>query len=101
MAVPVALGLVRNRVPADFELASNQVDDPVIGNAGSGVQAPLAAAVVGERGIADLHEEQSGCGVILVIPRTAGNNSHVRLRFGTPSQMQRLLIPDAIARAES
>jgi len=46
------------RIPVDFDASALDVDDPVIPDAGQGIQPGLPAAILGEGLVRDLDNEQ-------------------------------------------
>src|SRR5688500_2936316 len=62
--VPEAIGLrpVGDGTTVDLELAVAEVRDPVVEDAGAGVKAALANAVIRQRGFAHLDDEERSLG---------------------------------------
>src|ERR1700722_14711939 len=81
VTVTVDLRRVGDRGAANLQLAIDEVDDPVVGDAGTGVEAGLWPAVVGQRGVAHLDNQDGECRMVLIVFWTAGNDGYVRLGF--------------------
>src|SRR5579875_740235 len=81
VAVAIRLGGIGLRITVDFELLVYEIDDPVIGNAGAGVETGFARAVVSQRTIADLNNQHGHSGMIAIILAPANHNRDIGFRF--------------------
>src|SRR5579875_849847 len=81
--ITVAIGLRRIGawIAAHFELLVHEIDDPVIGDAGAGVEAGLARAVIIETALGYLNDENSSCGMIAIILAPADHNGDIGFGF--------------------
>src|SRR5205814_9555723 len=70
---------VRLRSSINLKEALFQVDNPVIGDAGTGVQASLAVAIVSQRCFAHLNDKQSSFGIVslLVVEHSSLDNRDI------------------------
>jgi hypothetical protein len=66
----------------DFQALIQEIDNPILRNAGLGVQTGLALTVIRQRCVRHLNDEDSRLwmGIPIVTWRT-GNDSQIRLRF--------------------
>src|SRR5262245_25537734 len=87
--------LIQPRLAVDLKYLVHQIHDPVIGDAGTRVEAPLVAAVEEQARLGDLDQESGPGGVLgKIVAREAGNNRDVRLRLGLGIERNRVLHPD-------
>src|SRR6266571_166299 len=91
----VACAAVRPGVSVHFDAAIDQIHDPVLGNAESGVQTPLGVAVVAQRAVRDLDDQQGGSGVVVtIVSNCPTDNRDIGLGFGGGPESERELHAD-------
>jgi cytochrome c553 len=88
-------------VAVHLERALREIHDPVVDEAGAGVEAALVLAVQSEAGVAHLDHEYGPRGVAgLVVTKTPGHHGQVRLWFGLLIEREWPLAADFPASAE-
>src|SRR5262245_20184430 len=71
------------RIAPDLDRLAGEIDDPVVGNAGPGVETPLGDSIPDERGTGDLdHEHGRGGMRVEVVLDAPANHGDVGLRLG-------------------
>ena len=73
---------IHHRVAVDDHLPAIHIDDPIVGDAGRGVQTRLEAEVEIERGIRDFDDEHGHRRMVDVIARRTDNHRNVWYRVG-------------------
>jgi len=87
---------------ADLQRLSDQIEYPILRDAGAGVGRELPAAVVGEGGVGDLADEEGTAGVgIAVVAWAARDHGHIRFWLGVVVEAEGQLHPDRDPRAEN
>ena len=85
----------------DLEPAIDQVEDPVVGEAGTRVERRLVAAVVRERGLGHLDDEDGRVWMFReMLARAPADDGDIRLRFVVEVDRQRVLHANGVFVAE-
>lgn len=88
-------------IPIDFQLAIDEVHDPVLRDAAASVHSSLPRSVKFETGIGDLRNENSTLRMMIsIIAERAVDHRHVGLRFGIVKKGQGRLHTDIVAGGE-
>ena len=78
----VAFARIRHRGETNLQPAMDEIDDPIIGDLRTGIEAGFAITVVSQSGFADF-DDQNSCGRVAccsVVARLAGNDGYIWLR---------------------